>query len=281
MATKLIFIEGIPGSGKTTTAQFVRDCVQKSGNSPKLYLENAPYHPVDLDNLSYFETQQFDQFCHQFGTHKSRIDDITERGKNGYFVHYLRWFELFPENIPDNLLDALMKNDAHDTLPPQKYHNLQKERWERFSTEFKKRDEIVILECCLFQNPLTFYVGKHNYDLAAVQSIIYELAEIVSGLSPALIYLHTDCVRKTLQRVIETRPQKWLDLVISYVTGQGYGKAKGLQGLEGTFSFYDMMQKQMEELILNLRWEKMYVNNSGWEWEKYNKNIIRFLKNHM
>jgi len=114
MNTKLIIVEGIPGSGKTSTAQYIYDWLEKNGASPLLYLENAHYHPVDIDNLSIVSTQQYEQLLAQFVSYHPYLTEITEPGENGYFLHYLRWFDLHDGDIPKDLMDALILHNAHD-----------------------------------------------------------------------------------------------------------------------------------------------------------------------
>jgi hypothetical protein len=276
--SKLIIVEGIPGSGKTTTAETIWEIVREQGAKPLLYLENAHYHPVDLDNLSYLDDYHYHKLLEQFSSYQSHIHAMAEKAKDGYFVHYLKWYDLYPFKYPPELLEGLMKYDAHDTLAPDKYRALLMGRWEKFAADTVKRDEIVILECCLFQNPLTVFLGKHNYPPEVVKSYIYEIAEYVTELYPLLVYLHGESVRSTLERVIQTRPQKWIDLVVSYITGQGYGKAHNLQGLPGVFSFYELLQEHMYEIASQLEWKKLIVNNSNWRWEQYTQEIGAFVK---
>lgn len=46
MGSKLIIIDGIPGSGKTTTARLVSDQLNKRGISNRCILEEQPNHPL-------------------------------------------------------------------------------------------------------------------------------------------------------------------------------------------------------------------------------------------
>lgn len=278
MDTKLIIVEGIPGSGKTSTASFVRDCVENRGEKPILYLENAAYHPVDVDNLSFVNDTHYSQLLSEFSQYKSVIERFTERAQNGHFLHYLRWHEFCDGDRPRDLFERFMSHNVHDTSPPDQYYALLKERWEKFSTLNANGNEVVILECCLYQNPFTVFTGKHNYDVTKVQSMVFTLAQTVKNLNPALIYLRGDNVKDTLQRVVATRPQEWIDLVAAYINGQGYGKAHHLQGLDGVISFYELLQAQMDEMTARLDWQKLTINNTTWEWDKYHQDIAHFIE---
>jgi len=277
MKTKLIVVEGIPGSGKTSTAQYVRDWAANQGLNPLLYLEDAPNHPVDLDTLSYFDTEQYQQFTAQFEVYQPIIEKISKKGDEGFFVFYRRWGEVTGETMPEDLAQVLYGHDAHDTLHPEKYLALMKERWQRFGAEAKKNDQVSIFECCLFQNPFTIFVGKHNYAPEVVRSTILKLAETVQALNPSLIVLQGKSVQGTLQRVIKERPKQWIEGVEWYITQQGYGKAHQLAGMEGVISFYQMMQDMETEISAQLDWNTRIIDNTDWQWESHLQEIDTFL----
>lgn len=59
MATKLIIIEGLPGSGKSTAAQIVYDILKHKGINAELYSEGNYNHPADFDGVAYFNSEDF------------------------------------------------------------------------------------------------------------------------------------------------------------------------------------------------------------------------------
>ena len=233
---------------------------------------------MDIDNLSVVNAQQYQQLLAQFELYHPYLTKIAEPGGNGFFLHYLRWYDRHDGDIPRDLLDALMQHNAHDTLAPDRYLACLRARWERFAECTRSQDDITILECSLLQNPLTVFLGKHNISPADVKSSVYALAECVRALNPVVIHLRGKSVRDTLERVIATRPREWIDLVIDYVTHQGYGSAHKLQGLEGVITFYEAMQSLEDEIIADLPWGKLVIGNSDGNWARYHAQIEVFLE---
>ena len=277
MNTRLIIVEGIPGSGKTTTAKRIRDWIDGKGMKPLLYLEDSSDHPVDLDNLSYFDEEQYQRFVEKYSDYQQTIEKVSEKSSDGYFVFYRQLHEMANEKIPEDLFAILYAHDAHDTLPPEKYRALLLERWRRFSAQALENEVLTIFECCFLQNPLTIFIGKHNHEVNEVKQLIFELAKIIEELNPILICLQGKSVRETIKRAVIERPQEWIDHVEAYITGQGYGKAHNLSGQEGIFHFYEMMQKTEAEIMGKLDWRILTVDNSEWNWERHNQEIEKFL----
>lgn len=59
MGTKLIIVEGLPGSGKSTTAKIVYDTLKDKGGNAELYSEGSYNHPADFDGVAYFNNKDF------------------------------------------------------------------------------------------------------------------------------------------------------------------------------------------------------------------------------
>lgn len=58
--TKLIIVEGLPGTGKSTTASIIADKLKKEGNRVVCVDEESPNHPADYDSYEFpdFETER-------------------------------------------------------------------------------------------------------------------------------------------------------------------------------------------------------------------------------
>jgi thymidylate kinase len=49
--TKLILVDGLPGSGKTTTATWLASRLLSDGHAVALYPENHPEHPLYVEDV--------------------------------------------------------------------------------------------------------------------------------------------------------------------------------------------------------------------------------------
>jgi tRNA uridine 5-carbamoylmethylation protein Kti12 len=88
MATKLIIVEGLPGSGKSTTAQIIYDILKDKGISTEFYCEGNYNHPADYDGVAYFNNEEFNIL--QQSHYKSRevLGKIKVKYYNGYLIPF-------------------------------------------------------------------------------------------------------------------------------------------------------------------------------------------------
>ncbi len=68
MQTRLLLIEGIPGSGKTTTAQFAAGWLAEHGFKPRLFLEGNLDHPADFESAACLDEAEYTGLLRQFPT---------------------------------------------------------------------------------------------------------------------------------------------------------------------------------------------------------------------
>ena len=88
MATKLIIIEGLPGSGKSTTAHNVYEVLKNKGINTELYCEGNYNHPADFDGVAYFNSEDFNVLQQEYLTDRDLLNKIRINYNNGYLILY-------------------------------------------------------------------------------------------------------------------------------------------------------------------------------------------------
>lgn len=238
--TKLILVEGLPGSGKTTMAVFIANWLQQQGRDTAVFLEGNLDHPADFESVACLDAQEYADLLALFPADATFLQSHLIQDGDDAFFRYRALQQNHPD-LAEALIAALAQYEIYE-LPVPKYQRLVRRRWQRFAEAAATGNTVYIFECCFLQNPLTMLLGRHDETVSAAQSFILELAEVVQGLRPCLIYLHPGDVRATLTKIAGERPSAWLDFVIAYHTQQGHGKAMDWQGFDGLVSFYEMRQ---------------------------------------
>lgn len=247
MKSKLILVEGIPGSGKSTTAQFVSGWLSTMGLQTYLYQEGQSSHPADPDGMAYLENAAYTALLQEHADLRYTIQDHTAAQYGGYVVNYRRMDEA--EKLPDALYETLQAKDIYASASPELYMQITQGMWQSFADQATIEEGVYIFECCFLQNPFTVLLGQHNLSPEAVKQHVQTIGESIAPLFPLAVYLDAGSARQVLQKAIDSRPQEWIDFVTDYITGQGYGKAHNLQGNEGVFQFYELMQNWMAESL--------------------------------
>ncbi|MBK8905298.1 MAG: hypothetical protein IPM53_29215 [Anaerolineaceae bacterium] len=260
--TKLILVEGLPGSGKTTTAEFIASWLERRGVATAVFLEGNLDHPADFESVACLDAQEYTDLNAQFPAEAGFLASQVVCEGDDYFFRYRYLQQTYPQLSPA-LLAALARYEIYE-LPAEKYRRLVRRRWQRFASLAAAGDVTYIFECCFLQNPLTMFLGRHDEPVSAAQAFILELAAAVQALQPRWFYLHPGDVRTTLTQAAQSRPQEWLDFVIAYHTQQGHGKAQGWQGFEGLVRFYEMRQAIELALLPQLPFPGLLVNHTDW-----------------
>lgn len=131
MAAKLIIIEGLPGSGKSTTAQIVYDILKNKGIKAELFCEGNYKHPADYDGVAYFSNKEFNIFQETHAANKNILDKIKIKCCNGYLILYREAIEEQQFLFDNELFNDITKNDIYE-LPIELHMKLIMNRWDDF-----------------------------------------------------------------------------------------------------------------------------------------------------
>jgi hypothetical protein len=277
---KLILVEGIPGSGKTTTARFVCDWLEQQGKQPLLFQEGDWNHPADFEGVACLTESEYCQLKAEFPAHAGHLAQYARLENEEWFFSYRKMQQEQGEQLPDALITALSRFEIYE-LPAEKFKRLLLQRWQNFADGAAASEIIYVFECCFLQNPITTLFAQHNLAEDIIRPFVFSLAESLQPLQPLLVYLVPTDVRATLEKIRLERPREWADFVAWYLTGKEYGRDHGLSGFEGVIEFYTMRQRFELQLLDTLPVSSIVLGEAGSGWEGRYKELSAFLESRL
>lgn len=274
---KLLLIEGIMGSGKTTTAQVVEQFLQERNRATEVFLEGNLDHPADFDAVACFDEQTLQALLGEHHAHQDLLREMVVQEGADYLIYYGKEFRSRGEELPRELYQDLAKGDIYDGVSLAKHRELMQRRWGQFAKQQAQREVTTIFECCFLQNPMCAFLARHNAGAETVQDHVLKLANLIQPLDPILIYYYQNDVRETIERVSAHRSKEWLEFVIRYHTEQAYGVSHHLQGLEGLVEFLRRRQELELEICQQLPIRTLIVDNSDYDFARGQNEVRAFL----
>lgn len=265
METKLIMIEGIPGSGKSSFARRAAAHYAKRGRQTRLYNEGDA-HPADLAWNACIPLAEREQTLAPYAVLRPEIDRQT-RIEDGYAI--IAYTQVQTQD--KSFFAAMEGYEVYDRrVPYETFAGLHRKRWQAFGKRAEIEDELTIFECALLQNHVTELLLWHLLDEAAIQKHVRALVDAVASLSPVLVYLSPPDVRQTVVRVAKERVfagGSWMEGMIEYTERTPYGKAHRLQGLDGVVQCLEARKRIELGIIQALPIYSIVLDNIDNDWE--------------
>lgn len=275
MKTKLILVEGIPGSGKTTFAKRIAEFYRAKGRAVSLCLEGDS-HPADLSWCALIPAAELEAALAPYPELREEIDRNLRLEGDFAILAYTKV-------ITDNwaFYGDMEKYEVYDgRLPLADFAALHRRRWAAFGESAAGSDAITIFECAFLQNHVNELMHFHCASRQAITGHLAALADTVRRLSPVLLYLTQPDVGETLRRVAAERVsphERWIDRVIEYVANSPYGRQNGLQGFEGAVRCFEERRRVELEAIAALPLTAHVLENPAYNWESLWNRMVEVL----
>jgi hypothetical protein len=275
--TKLIMVEGLPGSGKTTTAQLIHDILKDHNINAKLYLEGNVDHPADYESASYFTKDEFAKLLAENSHFQASLLKQAEVLPEGYVLYRPQLIEEIGEaEMTESLQTKLWEHDIYE-LPLEVNMNLITEKWKRFCTTAMASDDPYIFECCFIQNPVTIGMIKYGASEELVQKYVEGLAAAIQPLNPILVYVNQQDLSESFKKAVKERPEEWSNGFMGYYNDQGYGKQQGAVGIEGTLAVLKARQQLESNIYDLLKMTKFKLDNTGFNLVLHKARLVELL----
>lgn len=227
--SQLYIVEGLPCSGKSSTARFVADTLKKMGKRVCFVDEGTLNHPADYE-------------FHAF------VDG-----------------NIIPLNtIPPDALHTYLPSKIYDGLPWHIEAPLMLDKWRQFVRE-ADADTVYVFNCVLLQNPMCETMMRFGMAEAESAKHIRSIADIITPMNPTVIYLHSDDIADSVRHASEERPG-WLEAVIPYHCEGAYGKSIGAEGFDGYVACLAERQRREERILQTLPLRAITLANPQRDW---------------
>lgn len=246
MKHRLFIVEGLPCSGKSTTAAFV---------------------------ASLLEQQR--KVCY--------VDEGTGDHPADYEFHALApagFLSPEPQIVPlsqfsGEIFDQLLACKIYDQLPWETEKPLMLDKWRQF-VRTAEDDTTYVFNCVLLQNPMCETMMRFGFPEAASRAYISEITEIIRPMNPCVIYLKNEDISSSVQKASAERPG-WLDAVINYHVSGAYGRSIGAEGLEGYIRCLQARQARELRLLSVLPVRSLVLDHPQRDWSAAREHIRTFI----
>lgn len=271
MLNSIFFIEGIPGSGKTTRSKLLSDTLDLAPRE-MVYYHECEKNPLDLARYAVLNPYEYELLCQQIQLKCDK--DISKRERIiktfndivDYYdgLYYLPFYVLYHNPDTRSIAYALRSKDVYNGhYSFEAFRELHINRWKHFARSVFDDRCVYICDALLLQSPLFELMGYYDLPEEKITSYIGELLSCVLPLSPAIIYNHVSDVPTLLKQTCELRAldkEKWEKGFYKWMEAAPYFKKRDYHGFSGMCAFLQERQA-LEMRIL----DKMKVPTTYYE----------------
>ena len=225
---KNIFVEGLPGTGKTTLLRRLWRALP----GYQIYWEGN-YSPVDLEWCTYMTEQEYLAALERFPEQREEIEKNTYKEKDRYIVTYTRILAEDP--------------GFYEYMERYEIYNGRKELKE-FLQIIKKRYETFVssgnvFECAFFQNTMKELLLYHELKEEQILDIFRDLFAPLKGKNFLMIYLWSDQIEENIERIKQERSDEngvemWYPLMRGYLNETPYGKKHPVENVADMAAYF-------------------------------------------
>ena len=256
---KLILIEGLCGTGKSTLAERLHRYLIQQGILASYYDEGAEGHPASLNWHAFYREEELKGLLERYPSRASEICSRVLKYDNNYLVPY-RGVKEFSE--PITLYDELRTNELCWTSTPKatlsEFTYLIQRHWGRFAENSKNSDEVYVLEAVFLQHQIHDLLGHYQANDRQIEQHIHRITEQIAAMNPVLIYLTQPSVREQ---------QIWISSI----------RAKAHFATEKNISFMENRKRIEMMLMANLPFQAYTIENVNLNWEDVFRKMIGVL----
>ena len=237
--------------------------------------EVARPHPVLFFDEACLTQNEYAELCSAFPQIEKSIGQLVHHNEATVNIDLLDVDWNYKEMMGVDCFQALKKHDSFN-LPLDRYVQAALEKWRSFAAKvMTESDTVYILDSALFQYQIFIFLLK-NAAYGELEAFVKKLADILSPLNPALVYLHRESVKDSIDYFEKIRGTRSLEKMWERDKHEPYyhNKPKGAEGARGFLQTYGEFAAGLYDSI---DCKKATVEIVGEEWQQCEDALFAFL----
>ncbi len=271
---RLILLEGLPGTGKTTNSYRLFEQLVRNGRDVRWLHEVSQPHPVLFFSESCLTKEEYRLFTEKHPEAADMLGSIAEVRATTVGIDYLTAARRRPGQENAAWYQELLRYDAMD-FPLERYEAAALEKWEAFVKAALRNDTVFILDSSVFQYQIfTFLLNGATYRRLA--HFVRGIMNMLTPLRPALIYLYREKTEDSIAFIEKQRGMKDLESTWKRDKGRPYYRNKQ-QDVTAFFDFLTDYADCAAGLYGESECDKLKIEITAQTWDVYEAQMLSFL----
>ena len=271
---RVILLEGLPGTGKTTNSYRLFEQLVRNGRDVRWLHEVSQPHPTLFFSESCLTKEEYRRFTEKYPEAADMLGSIAEVRATTVGIDYLTAARRMPGQKNAAWYRELLQYDVMG-FPLERYEPAALEKWEAFVHQALRNEKIYILDSAAFQYQIfTFLLNGADYPRLA--GFVRGIMKLLSPLRPALIYLYRENTEDSIAFLERQRGRKDLESTWERDRDRPYYRNKQ-QDVTAFFDFLKDYADCADRLYDEAECDKLSIGITAQAWDIYEAEMLRFL----
>ena len=271
---RVILLEGLPGTGKTTNAYRLFEQLVRNGWNVRWLHEVSQPHPTLFFSESCLTKAEYRLFQEKYPDAAEMLSRIAQVRATTVGIDYLTALRRMPGQEKTAWYRELLQFDVMD-FPLESYEPAALEKWEAFVNAALQNETIYILDSSIFQYQIFTYL-LNGAEYPRLAGFVHSVMRMLMPLRPALIYLYRENTEDSIAFIEKQRGLRDLESTWERDKERPYYRNKQ-QNVTAFFDFLKDYADCASRLYDESECEKHKIEITAQEWEVYEAEMLRFL----